>query len=116
MVKVLYANKQTGTVVHDIYLSCREDEVKEYIQKFGTNEIEFPQKLVYELASQELDMLLYSLHSTNKKRKEFIDCFYIACNKIWEEVKLDQIDFSSVFLDEDYSTHKELRSERAANN
>ena len=25
MVKVLYANKQTGTVVHDIYLSCRED-------------------------------------------------------------------------------------------
>ena len=110
MVKVLYANKQTGTVVHDIYLSCREDEVKEYIQKFGTN------KLVYELASQELDMLLYSLHSTNKKRNEFIDCFYIACNKIWEEVKLDQIDFSSMFLDEDYSTHKELRSERAANN
>lgn len=45
MVKVLYANKQTGTVVHDIYLSCREDEVKEYIQKFGTNEIEFPQEV-----------------------------------------------------------------------
>lgn len=116
MVKVLYANKQTGTVVHDIYLSCREDEVKEYILNFGTNGIEFPEKLVKELSPHELDMLLFNLHSSYKKKKEYLDCFHITCNKVWEEVKLEDIDFKSMFLDENYSIQKELKSERAANN
>ena len=46
MVKVLYANKNTGTVVHDIYLSCSEHEIKEYILKFGTAEVDFPVKCI----------------------------------------------------------------------
>ena len=116
MVKVLYANKNTGTVVHDIYLSCSEHEIKEYILKFGTAEVDFPVKLVKELNDNEMNMILYSLNASPKKQKELIDCFYVSCNKIWEEVKFD--DFISdirTLLDEEYKPKRINLNERTAN-
>lgn len=116
MVKVLYANKHTGTVIHDIYLSCKEAEVKEYILSFGTNGIEFPEKLVKELPPHELDMLLFNLHTSYKKKKEYLDCFHITCNKVWEEVKLEDIDFRKLLLEELNINTKDLHEKRATNN
>jgi hypothetical protein len=97
MVNIIYANKNTGTVIHDIYLSCKESEVKDTILKFGTVGVEFPVKFIKELPQEELDYILYAMNGSVKKQKELLNCFYISCVKIWEEVKLDEIDFSFEF-------------------
>ena len=106
MIKVVYANKKTGTVIHDIFLSCKESELKNTILNFGTIDFEFPDKLIKELPAAELDSILVALGSSSiKKQKEVLSCFYISCVKIWEEVRLEDLDFSfAAVLDENYKS------------
>lgn len=109
MIKILYANKITGTVVHDIYLSCSESGLHEHILKFGTAEVEFPDKLVKELPSSELDLLMMALSKPSKLQKEILKCFYISSVKIWKEVS--EMEFHNsleIFLDEDYKSNERL--------
>ena len=111
MIKVIYANSKTGTIVHDIYLSCSESELKNTILKFGTASCEFPEKLSKELPAAELDSILVALSSSStKKQKEVQNCFYTSCVKIWEEVKLEDIDFfADIALDENYKAAKAIK-------
>lgn len=75
MIKVVYANSKTGTIVHDIYLSCSDNE---------------------------LNSILVALSSSSsKKQKEVLNCFYNSFVRIWEEVKLEDIVFfADIALDE----------------
>lgn len=111
MIKVIYANSKTGTIVHDIYLSCSESELKNTILKFGTASCEFPEKLSKELPAAELDSILVALSSSSsKKQKEVLNCFYTSCVKIWEEVKLEDIDFfAAIALDQNYKADKAIK-------
>ena len=84
MIKVVYANSKTGTIVHDIYLSCSDNE---------------------------LNSILVALSSSSsKKQKEVLSCFYNSFVRIWEEVKLEDIDFfADIALDENYKAAKAIK-------
>lgn len=84
MIKVVYANSKTGTIVHDIYLSCSDNE---------------------------LNSILVALSSSSsKKQKEVLNCFYNSFVRIWEEVKLEDIDFfADIALDENYKAAKAIK-------
>ena len=89
MVKVVYANKYTGTTVHDIYLECKADEVKDYVSKLGTEGYDFPEKLTKCLSSKEIDYILVAL-SNKHTVSNIINSFYVACEQnIWQEVTAD---------------------------
>lgn len=89
MVKVVYANKYTGTTVHDIYLECEADEVKDYVSKLGTEGYEFPEKLTRCLSSKEIDYILVAL-SNKHTVSNIVNSFYVACvQDIWQEVSHD---------------------------
>ncbi len=89
MVKVVYANKYTGTTVHDIYLECKADEVKDYVSKLGTEGYDFPEKLTRCLSSKEIDYILVAL-SNKHTVSNIVNSFYVSCEQnIWEKVSRD---------------------------